>query len=563
MAIDTPLLYAIIDMGSNGIRFSITDLSQPTARILPTIFHDRVGISLYEAQFSSGNSPGTRGPIPQDVMNRVGNHFVRFQVTCEDFGVPEENIYVLATEATRTAPNSDEFRAYIKARTGWEVTLLSKEEEGRIGALGIASSASSVAGLAMDLGGGSTQFTWVIEDDGVIRTSPQGSFSFPYGAAALTRRLEQEGGTKKAERALREEIAQQFRDAYPQLGIPESLFETARRKGRLDLYLCGGGFRGWGYVLMQQSYIDPYPIPIINGFQARRADFHDTISVLDVVTDSDVKIFGVSKRRAAQIPAVAVLIDAIMDALPAITHIQFCHGGVREGFLFDRLPREIRAQDPLGAATLPYAPPSADALCKLLSSTLPTSPSPIAGHTPPESFSPRLLAAITNLLYAHSRGPRETRSAAALHCTTTGILGSATSLSHAERAIIALVLCERWAGDLSPADLAYQHQLQRTLTPQEAWWCRFVGQVATLVGDVYPAGRVTRWRIQCEALWEEVVKKKERCDLLRVRVRCNADDAGATTMQESLQEWTHTVEKSGKKKNWVRQYGIRVGGTIC
>ncbi|KAL4895420.1 Ppx/GppA phosphatase family-domain-containing protein [Aspergillus ambiguus] len=561
MAMQPSHLYAIIDMGSNGIRFSITDLSQPTARMLPTIFNDRVGISLYEAQFSSPD--GTRGPIPQDVMDQVGNRFVRFQVTCKDFGVPQGNIHVLATEATRTAPNSDEFCSYLKARTGWDVTLLSKEEEGRIGALGIASSASSVAGLAMDLGGGSTQFTWVIEEDGVVQTSPQGSFSFPYGAAALTRRLEQGGGKKKAERALREEMTQRFRDAYPQLNVPASLFETAKRKKRLDLYLCGGGFRGWGYVLMKQCHIDPYPIPIINGFQACRTDFHDTVSVLDVVTSSDAKVFGVSKRRAAHIPAVAILVDAIMDALPAITHIQFCQGGVREGFLFDRLPRQIRAQDPLCAATLPYASPSADVLRELLSSTLPTSPSPIAGHTAPKSFSPQLLAAIANLLFAHSRGSRkETRKAAALRCTTSGILASANSLSHTERAIIALVLCERWDGDLSPADLSYQLQLAQTLSPQEAYWCRFMGHIANLIGEVYPAGRVTRWRIQFETGWEEIVKKKEQCDLLHLRVRCNQDDVGAITMQDSLQEWTHAVEKTGKKKNWVRQYGIRVGVTI-
>ncbi|KNG80655.1 MFS transporter, partial [Aspergillus nomiae NRRL 13137] len=141
-------LYGIVDMGSNGIRFSITDISPPTARTMPTVYQDRAGISLYDAQFAGS----ARGPIPQDIIEQVVDRLVRFQITCEDFGVPAQNVYVLATEATRTAPNSEEFRARIKHRTGWEVRLLSKEDEGRIGALGIASSASSVAGLAMDLG---------------------------------------------------------------------------------------------------------------------------------------------------------------------------------------------------------------------------------------------------------------------------------------------------------------------------------------------------------------------------------------------------------------------------
>ena len=45
------------------------------------------------------------------------------------------------------------YREQIKEATGWEVDLLSKEDEGRIGAMGVASSFDSVDGLVMDLGG--------------------------------------------------------------------------------------------------------------------------------------------------------------------------------------------------------------------------------------------------------------------------------------------------------------------------------------------------------------------------------------------------------------------------
>ncbi|KAB8242054.1 major facilitator superfamily domain-containing protein [Aspergillus flavus] len=545
----------------NGIRFSITDIPPHTARTMPTVYQDRAGISLYDAQFSGGS----RGPIPQDIIEQVVDRLVQFQITCYDFGVPPQNIYVLATEATRTAPNSEEFRARIKDRTGWEVRLLSKEDEGRIGALGIASSASSAAGLAMDLGGGSTQITWVVEKDGVVTTSPKGSFSFPYGAAALTKRLEQaKAEGKKAEKALKQEMIKNFQEAYRALEVPEFLLETAKSLGRFDLYLCGGGFRGWGYVLMKQHKVDPYPIPIINGFRVRREDFHDTVSVLDSVSDSDEKIFGVSKRRASQIPAVAVLVNVIMDALPDITHIQFCQGGVREGFLFDLMPQEIRAQDPLLAASLPYASPSNAAIRGLLTAALPSTSSPMESRHAPVSFTPQLLGALANLLFAHSRVPRESRSAVALHSTTTGILASVNTLSHTERALIALILCERWAGDLAPTDEEFHRQLSRCVSKQEAWWCQYLGRVATLIGDVHPSGRVSdmHWRIRLETEWESIVKKKDECDMLRLKVKCNNDVAVAAFSLDSLQERAEKVEKVGKKKNWIKDYGVRVGVTI-
>ncbi|KAL2870975.1 MFS general substrate transporter [Aspergillus lucknowensis] len=561
---DNENLYGIVDMGSNGIRFSITDLSPPTARILPTVYQDRAGISLYDAQFSKSEFDSTgqkaRGPIPADVVEEVVDRLVRFQVVCDDFQVPRENVYLLATEATRTAPNSEAFRARIKERTGREVRLLSKEDEGRIGALGIASSSRAVAGLAMDLGGGSTQLTWVVAKDGVVTTCPRGSFSFPYGAAALSARLEQArrvGG--KAEMELKEEMKRNFQDAYQKLEIPDSLLKKSTAEGRFDLYLCGGGFRGWGYVLMKQAEVSPYPIPIINGFRVRRDAFHNTAAVLSEVSDSE-KIFGVSKRRASQIPAVAALIHVLMDALPAITHIQFCQGGVREGFLFDRLPQEVRAQDPLTSATLQYAPPSADDIKQLLLSALPEHASPIEASHTPSSLYPHFIAALANVLFAHSRAPRESRTAAALHCSTTGLLAYTNCLSHTERALMALVLTERWAGDLAPAEESYQNQLQRCVSAEEAWWCQYLGRIANLIGEVYPAGRVskTHWRIQLRTEWDQIVKKKERRDLLRLKVQSNNVVAASGATRDWLRDRVEKIEKAGKKKNWIRAYGVRV-----
>ena len=81
---------------------------------------------------------------------------LRFKCTCDDFEVPKTNIKVLATEATRTAENSEDYRRQVKDATGWEIELLPKEMEGRVGAYGVASSFSSVEGLVMDLGGMAT-----------------------------------------------------------------------------------------------------------------------------------------------------------------------------------------------------------------------------------------------------------------------------------------------------------------------------------------------------------------------------------------------------------------------
>lgn len=441
--------------------------------------------------------------------------------------------------------------------------MLKKEEEGRIGAMGVVASCGKPAGgLVMDLGGGSTQITWIMTDrDGEVRMSPHGSFSFPYGAAALKNRLEQVEGDKKGREVLKGEMVRDFQHAYRDLDVPEGLLQMAKERGGLDLYLCGGGFRGWGYLLMEQASVNPYPIPIINGFRVRKKVFHDTTSVLGTV-DADTKIFGVSKRRASQVPAVAFLVNVLVDALPDIQNIQFCQGGVREGFLFDRLPVEIRAEDPLLVATRPYATASADVFQRLLSSVLPSTPPPEGLTQVPPSFSPHLLFALANLLFAHVTIPKESRCATALHSTTTGLLASTNSLTHTDRALLALILCERWDGELAPTDQSLYTRLSRCVSAGEVWWCRYLGRVAALIGNVHPAGKVsgneTQWRIQFDSQWDELTKEKkgERQTVLRLRVRWNGDVMRDSSY--SLDEHTGKIEKVGKKKHWVEGSGLKV-----
>ncbi|EEA26214.1 retrograde regulation protein 2 [Talaromyces marneffei ATCC 18224] len=546
-------LYGVVDMGSNGIRFSISNLEAPTTRIMPTVFQDRAGISLYDAQFTTAD--GQRGPIAAEVIEDVILQLLRFKTTCEDFEVPVENIYVLATEATRTAPNSKEFIGTIKERTGWDVRMLSKADEGRIGALGVASSFAGVQGLVMDLGGGSTQLTWMVAKDGNVTTSPRGSISFPYGAAALTRRLQEvKYKGSRAEKELIAEMKENFRNAYKDLEVPDSLEDAATRQGGFDLYLSGGGFRGWGYLLMSQSLLNPYPIPIINGFETKPADFQDTFSIMQTAsTSEDKNIFRVSKRRASQVPAVALLVSVLTESLPAIRSVRFCQGGVREGFLFDMLEPEIRKQDPLLVATMPYATSSADAIYELLQSSLPETPSPILSRHVPQSFTPSLLHAISNLLFVHASVPRETRPAAGLYSTTTGILASANSLAHRDRAIIALVLSERWPGDLAPAEEHFQRRLRQFVSAEEAWWSQYLGRVASLIGDVYPAGRVAaKSRIGFSSKWEQIFKKKQgTTDCLCLHVRFHEETKQPIT-KEALLNTANMIEKCGKLKNWVK-----------
>jgi len=348
-------------MGSNGIRFSITDLSPSTARILPTVYSDRAGISLYDAQWATGS----KAPIPSETMDAAIRSLLHFKRTCEDFGVQDEHVRILATEATRQATNSEEYREKIRQATGWTVEMLPKEDEGRVGANGVVSSFSTCKGLMMDLGGGSTQITWLCAEKGDVRMSDAGSVSMPYGAAALIRRLNEanEAGGH-AVRDLRDEITSALKEAVKTINIPQEIWDTAHDADGMTLYLSGGGFRGWGFLLMSQHLVCPYPIPIINGFKASMASFENT-NLMTTTAASEEDIFRVSERRASQVPAVAFLVTCMLEALPAVRTVRFAQGGVREGSLFMNLPSEVKAEYPLVTGTNPLTTPWTSSLLKL------------------------------------------------------------------------------------------------------------------------------------------------------------------------------------------------------
>ncbi|KAI9851059.1 MAG: hypothetical protein M1838_004585 [Thelocarpon superellum] len=544
-------------MGSNGIRFSISDLAPPTSRVLPTVYLGRVGISLYDAQFDP--TTGARRPIPPAVIRAVIQSLRRFQTVCADFGVRDHHIRVLATEATRTARNSLEFRQDITHATGWAVEVLSKEEEGEVGAWGVASSFADVRGLVMDLGGGSMQITWMIAHQGDVRTSAKGAISFPYGAAAMARRLAEvergkdEDEREKAVAKLREEMKTTFEKAYERLEIPDELIDAAKDEGGFPLYLSGGGFRGWGYLLLSQSQVHGhhYPISIINGFWAHKDDFANTDQLKEVARTAH-KIFRVSDRRRQQVPAVAFLVHVLATALPhGIKDARFCQGGVRQGILFRDLPRRVRAVHPLPVATAPYAGPSAGAISALLRSALPASCTDDAA-TYPASISVPLVQALANVLFAHAALGKETASVCALYSTSTGILASAHGISHAHRAMLALMLEERFPGELPPRDAEVQVHLAELLHPAEVWWCRFIGTVAWLVAEVYPTGVIDarRPRMQFSSRWATRLGKQGTKKGVRLTVQVPAT-GDAMTHRATMEDEVQRIRKVGKRKNWI------------
>jgi retrograde regulation protein 2 len=505
------------------------------------LYQDRAGISLYDAQWKDGE----KVPIPEPIIQSVLQAMKRFKRTCYDFKVPDNHIKVLATEATRVAINASDYITKIKDATGWEVEMLPKEEEGKIGAFGVASSFDSVKGIVMDLGGGSAQITWLIAQNGEIKMNPSGSVSMPYGAAALSHRLDEaQAAGGDAEADLQREIKTKLKEAVQTINIRDDILLDAKGHDGLHLYLSGGGFRGWGFVLMSQHQVKPYPIPIINGFRASTEQFNNVQLVTQTAKDDN--IFRVSDRRANQVPAVALLVSCLTEVLPAVKTVSFAQGGVREGALFTQLTDAQKAEHPVETATKKFATESAAGITDVLLSSIPPN---LANYLSRMGITKPLVQALAQSMYIHNVLNKDIQAASGLRSTTTGVLGGMHGADHEGRALLAVILCERWggAGALSPADADFHGRLLALISPEAAWWALYLGRIGALLGDVYPAGVVDPANPMIK-LTASVSESSDGYAKRKLKVQVASDKETLTS--EGFLKALLKLEKLGKKKSW-------------
>ena len=475
---DSAIRVTDTDLSSNGIRFSISDLSPPQSRLLHCVYRERAGISLYDALHES--TPDAKPfHFSQKTIAKVSFTLARFRGICDSYDVPVENVQVFATEAMRTAKNRDEMLMAVKNASGLTVDILSPGIESLFGAMGARSGFDEVDGLFMDLGGGSVQMTYVNskEEDSYDILAAEGAKSMPYGAAKLTAALsmlDTAASTKAELSTSMKETFEGMKRKFPALNA------QAESENGITIYFCGGGFRGYGSMLMHTDPIQPYPIPSIGGYTVLGSRFVQWEEMIKA-NGYEGKIYGMSKRRREQFPAIVTVVQALIEALPKIKQVVFCSGGNREGVLYMKLPHAVRESNPV--TLLQGGQSSKNEILRTvvnkISTALPT-------DRYPSVFSTNLLHYLARNIWIDLGDPAEANSAKALHNPISGPLAGLPGLNHELRAILALTLCARWGTDIGPIDRVLFNNLRALIGAELSWWCEYIGTTAGLLASVVP-----------------------------------------------------------------------------
>ena len=283
----------------------------PGARPLPAVSH-KTDLSL-AAHLELDN---TLSAVGEERLTEVVAESLRI---AEDKGV--EDFLAFATSAVRDAVNGDDMLARIQDRTGARIMVLSGENEARLTFLAARRWFGWSSGrlLVVDIGGGSLEIGAGLDEE------PEAVMSLPLGAGRLTR------------------------DWFTADPPPPDEVRAVRKHVRAEIARMAGSLRRGGTVdhavgtskTFRQLARIAGAAPSSEGFYTRRFLKHSDVVLwaerLAAMDNAErARLPGVSEGRAAQMPAGAIVADAVMD-LMGVTQLEICPWALREGVILKRL----------------------------------------------------------------------------------------------------------------------------------------------------------------------------------------------------------------------------------
>lgn len=160
---------AIIDLGTNSVRFDVHDLT------------DRQEVVLHREKLMVRLGAGVflRGQLQADAIQRTLAAFESFAATARVLRA--DRIVAFGTAALREAQNGSVLISKVLDRTGIEIQIISGQREAQLIARGILAHEPEIRGktLLVDIGGGSTEISHVDNRDVTF------SISLPLGTTRL------------------------------------------------------------------------------------------------------------------------------------------------------------------------------------------------------------------------------------------------------------------------------------------------------------------------------------------------------------------------------------------
>ena len=298
----------VVDVGSNSVRMVVFD---GAARSPAYFYNEKVMCGLGKGLAESGRLN------PQGRVRAMAA-LTRFALLAKGMGI--ETLTVVATAATREAADGPEFQAEVLAKTGLKLWVIDGGEEARLSAQGVLLGWPEATGIVCDIGGNSMELARIGGGKVGKRVST------PLGPFRL-----QQVSADPAKRAVH--IGKILQNAQAEL----------KSEGE-RIYLVGGSWRVIARLDMDRR---AYPLTVLHEYRMTTKGMLET---LDWIATADPAVLrartGTSSERMELVPLACEVLREIIRMLKP-SEIDVSAYGIREGLLYEQMPEQLRARDPL------------------------------------------------------------------------------------------------------------------------------------------------------------------------------------------------------------------------
>ena len=205
---------AALDLGTNNCRLLV---AAPRGRKFRVV-------DAFSRIVRLGEGLSRTGVLSDDAMDRAIEALKACKEKIDRRGVTHGRY--IATQACRAAANGEEFLARVKEETGLEFEIISTAEEARLAVSGCTDlfDEEAKAGLIFDIGGGSTEISWVRPEENASTENRRGPrpleiaawLSLPVGVVNLSEKW----GGREIDAATYDEIVESIRTEIKNFGDP-------------------------------------------------------------------------------------------------------------------------------------------------------------------------------------------------------------------------------------------------------------------------------------------------------------------------------------------------------
>jgi exopolyphosphatase/guanosine-5'-triphosphate,3'-diphosphate pyrophosphatase len=299
----------VVDVGSNSVRLVVFD---GAARSPAYFYNEKIMCAL-------GAGMSQTGHLNPEGRKRAISAIRRFAALAKGMGIPP--LTAVATAAVREATDGQDFRDEVLRETGIKLWVIDGREEARLSAQGVLLGWPGSYGLVCDIGGSSMELADLAECKvGRRLTSALGPLKL----------REIKGGKKAIKAYVRATMQDLHRDMN---------FETGMR-----LFLVGGSWRAIARVDMERR---SYPLTVLHEYRMSSRQISMTA---EYIRKSDLtELRGrchISDSRMSLVPLAAIVLKGLIRTFKP-KDVAVSSYGIREGMLYEQMPRALRERDPL------------------------------------------------------------------------------------------------------------------------------------------------------------------------------------------------------------------------